>query len=132
MNVSRAEKPEEYGFHREEGVYNSTPEPKAVAEASFGFSTGVLAYEDHASLSAGHINQVLRSNPPSRSPPPCPKDPSHSEDHEDIIGDRVTSETPKSFNPNKPLPEPYADNEEQEESNKDKKKRNFKNLFTRK
>jgi hypothetical protein len=114
-----------------------------VSHGSYNSSAGALVHEDQANLDEDRDDQVLRSNPPSRSPPACPGLLSYysegrqqyferQEVHEEHRDRARAPTTPERFNLNKLLPEINPEEVDKEEGRKDGKKRGLRNLFTRK
>jgi hypothetical protein len=114
-----------------------------VSQTTSNTSEGPLVHHDRANIDGERGDQVLRSNPPSRSPPARPGLPAHpGEGHMQHLERQEGQEeqpnrvevptTPDRFNLNKSLPEINSKEVEKEESRKDGKKRGLRNLFTRK
>jgi hypothetical protein len=120
--------------------------PTGVQDVSHGAhnsSVGALVHEKQAFLNEDRADQVLRPNPPSRSPPARPgllDDSSEvheqyfeiQEAHGEQRGQAKAPRTPEKFNLNKSLSDINLEEAEIEEGKKDGKKRGLKNLFTRK
>ena len=135
MSVSENGIQEEgYEPNSTEGEDERSIQEEHAAEASINSISKALVYEDQANFNEDHGDQILRFNPPSRSPPLRPSRPTYQyfEEKEVQNEQRNRAEvqiTPERSNLNKSLPSINSPEIEQHSSNKDGKKRGFMYFF---
>ncbi len=126
-----------------EEEYDNPTGKAHLSRATFDPSAESFAYEDRAILNEECSERVLRSIPPTRSPPARPGLLTNSSEEIQGSGGRHEAQedqrcqawpptTPERFNLNKSLPEIKSEDGDKEEGSKDRKKRGLRTLFTRK